>query len=251
MPENKNGRASAIKLSTVSHTLAVDVQHLLLRLGIIASVKEESQAASGYRSSSGKGYVVIIDNIDMTSMFVNKVGFMFDKQEKAIRLSRARVGNAQGIDLLPRSVNGHIREMQESGMSWKDIGWREQGKRMTRRSALAVAERTGDKTVAIFANSSVMWDEVVSVTLRSYEMTYDLTVDKTSNFVVNDIITHNSGAIEQDADVVAFLYFEPDDVSRTLAQVMFDKNRFGPRGLAKLVFTPEFTRFREHIPAAT
>jgi len=55
----------------------------------------------------------------------------------------------------------------------------------------------------------------------------------------------DSGAIEQDADVVMFIHFDPDDESRTMADVLIEKNRHGPRGIAQLIFTPEFTRFRD------
>jgi len=60
-----------------------------------------------------------------------------------------------------------------------------------------------------------------------------------------------SGAIEQDADVVGFLFFDPDDQTKTLATLAIEKNRQGPRGEVQLVFTPEFTRFREMTATPT
>lgn len=56
-----------------------------------------------------------------------------------------------------------------------------------------------------------------------------------------------SGAIEQDADVVAFIYRE-EQYSRTeenagIAEVIVAKQRNGPTGTVKLAFLKEFTRF--------
>jgi replicative DNA helicase len=56
-----------------------------------------------------------------------------------------------------------------------------------------------------------------------------------------------SGAIEQDADVVAFIYRE-EQYTRTeenagIAEILVAKQRNGPTGIVKLAFLKEFTRF--------
>ena len=56
-----------------------------------------------------------------------------------------------------------------------------------------------------------------------------------------------SGAIEQDADVVAFIYRE-EQYNRTeenagIAEILVSKQRNGPTGSVKLAFLKEFTRF--------
>jgi replicative DNA helicase len=58
----------------------------------------------------------------------------------------------------------------------------------------------------------------------------------------------DSGAIEQDADLVIFIhraeYYDREDESkRGLAEVMLAKNRNGPTGDVQLKFTREYTRF--------
>ncbi len=57
-----------------------------------------------------------------------------------------------------------------------------------------------------------------------------------------------SGAIEQDADIVMFIYrheyyHEEDVEKRGIAEVHVAKHRSGPQGTVQLTFQPEFTRF--------
>jgi len=56
-----------------------------------------------------------------------------------------------------------------------------------------------------------------------------------------------SGAIEQDADVVLMLfredYYSPTDENKGVAEVIISKQRNGPTGTVKLAFIKEYTRF--------
>jgi len=56
-----------------------------------------------------------------------------------------------------------------------------------------------------------------------------------------------SGAIEQDADVVMFIYreeeYKPTDENKGIAEIIVAKQRNGPTGSRKLAFIKEFTRF--------
>ena len=56
-----------------------------------------------------------------------------------------------------------------------------------------------------------------------------------------------SGSIEQDADVVLFLYrdevYDPESPHRGTAEIIVSKHRNGPTGVARVAFLPHFTRF--------
>jgi replicative DNA helicase len=61
-----------------------------------------------------------------------------------------------------------------------------------------------------------------------------------------------SGAIEQDADVIAFIYrdelYHPDsEENRNIAEIILAKQRNGPTGYFKLTFLKELTTFKDYI----
>ena len=57
-----------------------------------------------------------------------------------------------------------------------------------------------------------------------------------------------SGAIEQDADLIMMLYrdeyYNPDTPDRGIAEIIVTKHRNGPTGTVKLLFESQFTQFR-------
>lgn len=67
-----------------------------------------------------------------------------------------------------------------------------------------------------------------------------------------------SGAIEQDADLISFIYrdevYNPETVDKGVAELILAKHRSGPTGTVRLAFSPEHTRFdnlEEHFSDTT
>ncbi len=71
--------------------------------------------------------------------------------------------------------------------------------------------------------------------------------------VMSDL--RESGAIEQDADLILFLYrdevYNPDTADKGKAELIIGKHRNGPIGMVPLTFLGEYTRFQNFAQAGS
>ena len=95
--------------------------------------------------------------------------------------------------------------------------------------------------------TDVCWERVVSIEADGVVDVYDLTVPVYHNFAANGFIVHNS--IEQDADVVIFVYredyYDEETERQNIADLMVAKHRHGTTGTVSLYFRKELTQFRD------
>jgi replicative DNA helicase len=117
---------------------------------------------------------------------------------------------------------------------------------MSRERAIRVAGVAGSKELMHLAFSDIYWDQIDSIEPCGEEAVYDLTVDDLHSFVANDIVAHNS--IEQDADVVLFIYRDEYYNRETTetpgeAEIIVSKHRNGPVGKLSLAFMERYPKF--------
>jgi replicative DNA helicase len=244
----------AIYYASSSEKLTRHVQSLLLRLGINAWLRRRPKGAKG----RDQFHVSITGKPDLEK-FANIVGAVGNYKNKGlqeiVQYLQNRSANTNR-DIIPSDVwrrfvvpamkESHItaREMA-AGISMQYCGTRLYSQNISRERAARVAWAVHSEPLARLSQSDVYWDQITSIEFDGEAVVYDLTVERLHNFVANEIMVHNS--IEQDADVVAFIYRE-EQYNRTeenagIAEILISKQRNGPTGAIKLAFLKEFTRF--------
>src|SRR5204862_6089739 len=99
------------------------------------------------------------------------------------------------------------------------------------------------------ARKDLSWVRVVDVIAEGDEEVFALTVPGPASWIANGIVSHNSGAIEQDSDIVMFIHRDDaEESSKGTADVIVAKHRNGPTGTIKLTFRPHITQFANYYP---
>lgn len=250
--------SSSIFFSTCSHMLADDVAALLLRLGIVARIREQEQKL-------GKPvFTVSVSGAADQRRFVEVVGGFGPRAVQVERLNKVLAGKLANtnVDTLPREVFDRVKvRMAERGVTQREMaaargtsyGGTSHFRFAPSRAVVAeYATLLEDDALREWAGSDLFWDRVVAVVPDGEEEVFDLTVPGTACWLADGIVSHNSGAIEQDADVIMFLYrpeyyYGPTDKDGNslegLAEVVIGKQRNGATGTVRMQFIKEFTRF--------
>ncbi|WP_318654107.1 replicative DNA helicase [Endozoicomonas euniceicola] len=192
-----------ISYSSSSYELIKGLQHLLLRFGVNAKVRDKVTSYEGAQVPyelevlSQSSIQAFIDNIDI---------FAKEDRIEAVRKALAGKKPHDNSDTLPESVCEYILKLK-SDRSWREI-YTSAGKAypenynphltgksrrgISRRRASLFAELFADDYLRRLANSDVYWDKIVAIEPQGDKQVYDLTVPDTHNFVAEDFCVHNT-----------------------------------------------------------
>lgn len=204
---SNGGSESEITYTTYSQRLAIDVQSLLLRFGIQARLAQYISQTNGQ----------------------SRFQVQIDRQaDIACFLARIAAPGQYPIYQAPAALS--------------DVAQQTYG------SHPAPAGVRADCEPDVPAmQCDVYWDRIHSIEIEGEEEVYDLTVERSHNFIANNLILHNS--IEQDSDIVLFIYredvYNPDSERKNIANLILAKHRNGPVGEISLYFQPNQTRFHD------
>lgn len=185
--------------ASVSEKLARQVQHLLLRFGIIAALKKR---AVKYRNERRTAWQLDITDAHSIEKFIESIGI--HGKESALDAVRRACSNKRrqtNRDLIPVQIWKHIT-LEKGCESWASLARRASikghtnihvGKRaLPRARLLSLAVALQSVALKRLAESEVYWDEIVSIERAGCKQVYDLTIPDTHNFIANDICVHNT-----------------------------------------------------------
>ena len=242
-----------IAFSTCSRLLADDVAALLLRLGIVARLVTTA--------SEGDGPVVhvVVSGAWQERSFLERVGGFGPRcaPAAAMRAALARVVPNTNVDTLPSSTWGLVRAaMATAGVTQREMadlrgtsygGSAHFAFAPSRATIGSYARALQSDVLAEVATEELFWDRVVEVADAGEEEVFDLTVPGPACWLADGIVSHNSGQIEQDADLVMFIYrdeYYHENTDRPgEADLIIAKHRNGGLGDVPLTFQGEYPRF--------
>ena len=185
--------------SSVSERLARQVCHLLLRFGVIASLRRR---AVKYRDGRRVAWQIDITDAKAIATFAREIG-IFSKERALAACANAVAGKRYQTnrDLIPVAAWSEVAAAK-GGESWSSLakragikGWGNihAGVRAITRARMAqLATALDDDRLQSLAGSDVYWDEIVSIEALGLQQVYDLTVPGTHNFIANDVCVHNT-----------------------------------------------------------
>lgn len=190
-----NSTSSVVEYCSASERMARDVQHLLLRFGIVGRLRFKPNDCLG-------AWVLEMYGVEV-DRFVQRIGFIGEKAKRAAELPSVqfRASNWDSIPKTPRleAVVGGLPFEVRKQLS-EDLGKKEvytakkmlKNKMFSRELLAALVVRVADTGLEYLLAPDLVWDRIVGVEDLGEEPVMDIGVAGSHNFVANDMLVHNT-----------------------------------------------------------
>jgi len=252
-----------ISYSSTSEQLIRQVQHLLIRFGVISILRKKKT-----KSELGIAYELVVSG-EFVNTFLSEIGFFGKKDQRQTKALKetVEIKRNPNLDTIPKEFwnSYHPKNWSELGrhFKYKHPKAMRESKRysVSRQKLVQIAEYEDNEQLMLLANSDIYWDEIIKLEkIEEPIAVYDFTVPETHNFVANDILVHNSYTMGVIAEGVSDL---PPDIKQNISIMLIDTMgvywtmKYGnkqdkdildewdldPKGLDVQIFTP--TKFYE------
>lgn len=254
----KGKGSSKIYYSSNSIQLIQQLQSLLLRFEISASISK------GQKENYKPNYVLNITGKDNIAKFHQHIGIHGTKiktLEDLVALNKTK-RSIPNSDIVPKNLWQYIKDLKrvkgfterkfQAALEMSYSGSSLYRSNISRNRLNKIATILESEELLKWANSAIKWEKIVSIKPVGKEMTYDIHVEQYHNFVANNFIIHNSGAIEQDADIVSFIYRpeyyqiledEEGNSLKGIGEIIVAKHRNGALDSVRLKWDGQFAKF--------
>ncbi len=215
----KTRGSNVIGFDTVSEKFARGVQIILLRFGVMSSIRKRKPHTSeirGRKVISGERWSLEIRGIENMRKFKENIGFsLIRKNEVLQKLFLKYKEPNTNTDIIPH-IGSLLRIARtKAGISAAKLyGYKtyacEKGRINPSRIWLAEkVEMLNKKTdcsevnrLSTLAHSDILWDKVKDVAYVSGgDYVYDITVEEEHSFVANGMIIHNTATVRKDENL--------------------------------------------------
>ncbi|MBI5553914.1 MAG: hypothetical protein HY917_04200 [Candidatus Diapherotrites archaeon] len=219
-----NKKAWQVSVASASERMIRQIQHLLLRFGIVSHLRPKKINLNGKEFHS---FELSLQGKNI-HQFLLQIGFFGKKEARqAQALNEIRESWNPNVDTIPKEVWDYYRP----AAGWAEIG-RSMGYKYpkslresmryapSRQKLLQIARADHNPLMMSLAESDIFWDEISSVTELNGEFeVYDITVPEFHNFVANDIIVHNSYSL---GILIEEFAMQPPEIKRRLSVITID-----------------------------
>jgi len=195
---HKTNSSYQISYSSGSKELLYQVHHLLLRFGIISTIRYKLGKCKGKRFHH---WILELKSKEFILKYCQEIGFRPGRKKEimiqAIDSIQNLPNNRGFLDLFYDSKSIQKEFEKTEGTKWcrlKDTinSALHSNGGITRCKIQQMYEQTQNPYFKNLFESEILWDKIISIESLGLKQTYDLTVKDHHNFIANDVLVHNT-----------------------------------------------------------